>query len=195
MVAPDRPTSATTDRIVRPNVLQSATVRTLAILTIFMLAGTSAAQEVPAIRQLQPLTYEVASVKPDRTGGPTPRTILASAPGQLHLANASVMQLVQFVYAVLGDRIVNAPEWSQIEKWDVHLTAPGSSYPDLPRQVLQLLHDRFKLQAHVETSERPIYLLSQARPGRLASGVQTSDADCHTSQVGGPQNFSLKCTD
>ena len=75
---------------------------------------------------------------------------------------------------------IGGPDWVESERFDIVAKPPDNSPPtQLPLMVRTLLADRFKLKAHMETREQPIYELVLARDdGRLGPGLTKSDTDC-----------------
>ncbi len=113
-------------------------------------------------------TFEVASVKPNKSG--EPRVMLRAEPGGRFTAtNVTLRVLIRNAYGITEDsRIVDAPGWIGVERFDVVAKAPADVPPMLPGQaatgpmnlMLQsLLEDRFQLRAHRESRELPTYVL------------------------------------
>jgi uncharacterized protein (TIGR03435 family) len=58
------------------------------------------------------------------------------------------------------------PSWIAVDRFDVEAIFPPATPASDFRLMLQaLLRDRFKLQQHLEQSERPVYLLEVAKGG------------------------------
>ncbi len=82
--------------------------------------------------------------------------------------------------------IIGAPDWIDSARFDIVAKAAENHVIDpdgTPRRswlmVRSLLMDRFKLKAHRESRDAPIYALVLARPdGRLGSKLRKSDVDC-----------------
>jgi uncharacterized protein (TIGR03435 family) len=82
--------------------------------------------------------------------------------------------------------MIGLPEWKDAERFDINAKAerdvpPGPLGGGGPYQkMLQaLLADRFKLSAHLEKREMPIYALVAARAdGKLGPGLHPSTVDC-----------------
>ena len=134
-------------------------------------AFTLAVTLVP-MAHAQDVKFEVASIRP------TPDT--PPAPGQagVHISQ----QQVRFAYLSLRDYIgiayrvpvqhISAPEWINSARFDVSATFPAGSTPEqFPQLVQSLLRDRFKLQAHRESRESPIYALEVASSGLKISAI------------------------
>src|SRR5262245_54212311 len=130
--------------------------------------------------------FEVAAIKPN-DGKDVKRVALMMQPGgHLQATNVSLSMLVRFAFAIQEFQIVGLPEWKDSEGFDIYAKAehdppPGELGAIGPNQkMLQaLLADRFKLTAHLEKREMPIYALVAARSdGKLGPGLRRSTVDC-----------------
>jgi len=113
-------------------------------------------------------TFEVASVKPNKSG--EPRVMVRAEPGGRFTAtNVTLRVLIRNAYGITEDsRIVDAPGWIGVERFDVAAKAPADVPPMIPGQaatgpmnlMLQtLLEDRFQLRLHRESRELSVYVL------------------------------------
>jgi uncharacterized protein (TIGR03435 family) len=88
------------------------------------------------------------------------------------------------VLNLLDQEIAGGPEWLDADKFDIVASTPVATQPTPPAQsrlmLQRLLADRFKLTAHWETRELPVYALVKARAdGSLGPGLtQTSEVEC-----------------
>ena len=130
--------------------------------------------------------FEVASVKPN-DGKDVKRVALMLQPGgRLQATNVPLNMLVRFAYSIQDFQIVGLPEWKESERFDINAKAEGDPQPGQPgvvgpfQKMMQgLLGDRFKLVAHLEKREMPIYALVTARADRkLGPGLRPSTVDC-----------------
>jgi uncharacterized protein (TIGR03435 family) len=152
-----------------------------AIVSLGLLGGTAITFRVDA-QSLSPaqlrLTFEVASVKPNKSG--EPRVMIRTEPGGRFTAiNVTPRLLIRNAYGITEDsRIVDAPGWTGVERFDLVAKAPADVPPMIPGQaatgpmnlMLQaLLEDRFGLRVHRESRDLPLYVLafttSDRRPG------------------------------
>jgi uncharacterized protein (TIGR03435 family) len=131
--------------------------------------------------------FEVASIKPC-SGEPAGRGGVKSAgrgggssPGRLVLHCQTVRSLVQQAYDFYAngrrlpvlppnfraEPISGGPSWVDSERYEINAKAEGSPRTEtMNGPMLQaLLEDRFKLRAHRETREVPVYLLTVAKGG------------------------------
>src|SRR5947207_1499225 len=140
---------------------------------------------VATLAQTTGPTFEVASVKPNKSGDRGSR--LGGAPnGRMTATNVSLKQLIGNAYNVRDFQIVGGPEWLDVDRFDIaasvgHAIQPSPSGP--PPEIVQmfknLLADRFKLVTHTETKEMPIYQLVLARPdGKLGPKIHPAAVDC-----------------
>jgi uncharacterized protein (TIGR03435 family) len=138
--------------------------------------------------------FEEVSVRPNTTAGRGGRGGQFQ-PARMAAQNVTLKTLIKIAWAkpgatpqaalnLLDQEIDGGPEWLDVDKFDVVATTPASSQPTPPdrmRQMLQrMLADRFKLAAHWETRELPVYALVRVRPdGPLAAGlIPRSDEEC-----------------
>ncbi len=100
--------------------------------------------------------------------------------GRFVAINATVHSLIQLAYGVDGFRIVNAPGWSESERYDVTAIADGGvSEGQLQRMMQVLLADRFGLVSHRETRMTSTYALIRARAdGVLGPQMKFWTVDC-----------------
>src|SRR5687767_2607903 len=131
-------------------------------------AGVALVAQAPAAAPAAPQNFEVASVKPSNpnpTGplGGTPMVLPAL--GRLTAQNVTLRMLVMTAYNRQPFQIVGGTPWWNANKFDITARAEdGSASLDQMRMMLRgLLADRFKLKAHIETREVPIYELVLAR--------------------------------
>ena len=138
----------------------------------------------------RPQSFEVASVK-ENTSGDSRSPIRTQPGGRLVATNVLVKFLIAEAFmgaqpVHLSSRILGGPDWIASARYDI--TAKASSEfrmsPDgPPRELLamlrSLLEERFKLKAHYETREMPIYELVVARAdGKLGPQLRRSTASC-----------------
>jgi uncharacterized protein (TIGR03435 family) len=156
----------------------------------FVLAAAVAFLIVAAPRAQSP-AFEVASVKPDKSGGMNRR--IGMPADRFEATNVPLQNLIAIAYgdagpppqALANDRISGGPSWMNTDLFDVVAKAGGDSPPG-PEGAAQklamlrtLLAERFKLAVHHETKIVPIYALMLARSdGKLGPSLLRSDVDC-----------------
>lgn len=140
-----------------------------------LVAGVAAAQQPPAPEHTA--TFEVASIKRNTSLAPGP--LWNAPPGRWQMINGPIASLIWTAYDTPVSELPGAPSWVHSERYDVIATYAGTPGKDAITAMLRsLLADRFKLQAHYETQDRPVYALVVARPGRLGPALVPSATDC-----------------
>jgi uncharacterized protein (TIGR03435 family) len=123
--------------------------------------------------------FDVASIKRNVSGDP--RSGARTLPGgRVAITNEPLRQIVRRAYGSNDLEVLGGPDWVDDDRWDITASA-GTDKPDVPLEPMlkALLADRFKLRAHVEMRERPIYGLVFARGDRhLGDKIHPTTADC-----------------
>jgi bla regulator protein blaR1 len=131
------------------------------------------------IAQAEP-TFDVASLKRNTSlndyggGGPRPG-------GRYRLTNVPARSMISIAWNIPSNRVLGGPGWVADERYDLDATTKENATQDEMRAMVRtLLHDRFKLAAHVEQRDLPVYLLTKARPdGPLGPSLERSTFDCN----------------
>jgi uncharacterized protein (TIGR03435 family) len=126
--------------------------------------------------------FEVASVKvnTDRSSSSSTRQ---RANGSFEMINVDLQAMIGYAYDVRPHQIDGAPDWAGAVRVDVLAKAPAGDDGGQMRAMMRaLLAERFRLVAHVERREQPVYSLVVAQAGRLGSQLKASSADCSTGQ-------------
>jgi uncharacterized protein (TIGR03435 family) len=165
---------------------QPSTHRALALL----LAAASILPAALALAQ-QPLTFEVATIKPHGQGAlwrlqPTPDGYTAS--------NVSLLKLVGEAYGIFDPKLITGgPRWIDTDKFDLEAKFDTASNPHAKdvtyRQradMLQpLLADRFHLKVHFATKDFAVYNLVLAKGGaKLQEAKAAPSSDQNAPPVG-----------
>ena len=101
----------------------------------------------------EPPAFEVASVKPNTTGGPG--ATWRNRIGRTEFENYSLRQLIQMAYGV-KDYSFAGPSWLDSVRFDVVAKPPAGAKADqVPAMMQTLLAERFKLAVHREEREMP----------------------------------------
>ena len=110
--------------------------------------------------------FDVASVKQD-TSGEQPGNNWQASPGRISYQNTQILQLIRAAFGDFSLRVEGFPEWTVFERYDVEVRFPAAASEPTTRQMLrQLLIDRFKMVARLETRQVQVYELVMARPDR-----------------------------
>jgi uncharacterized protein (TIGR03435 family) len=140
----------------------------------------------------RPPAFEVASVKPNKSGG---LGIQIDMPGtdRFTATNIPVRDLIRFAYDVQDVRLLGGPDWIRSERFDIvakseqPLPAWGPAGPPMPMLLMlrTLLADRLALTVHPETREMPVYSLVVAREDRkFGPEISASKLDCENQAPG-----------
>jgi uncharacterized protein (TIGR03435 family) len=123
-------------------------------------------------------TFEAVSVKPNSSG--SRNVSVTTTRGQMMGTNVPVRSLIRQAYRLQDFQIVDAPDWIDVERFDIQARGDDSG-GDVFRQRLQrLLADRFGLVARTETRELPVYALIAVRGGERGPQLKaTAVTDCN----------------
>jgi uncharacterized protein (TIGR03435 family) len=126
-----------------------------------------------------PATFDVASVKPNKSG--STQVTINFGTTTVTLINLQLRPIIQFAWGInTPSRLAGVPDWANVERFDVIGKADSIPSREAMRPMLQaLLAERFKLAAHIEKREVPLYALVRARrDGTLGSGLRLSTVRC-----------------
>src|SRR5688500_7581742 len=131
-------------------------------------------------------SFEVASVKRNPSGLGRSMIENVQPSGLWLLTNVPTRALIRTAYRVQDFQIVGAPDWVQTEHYDIVAKASGDlrpASPGAPRahflMLRSLLIDRFKLKAHVETRDAPVFALVMSRAdAQSGAGLVPAHDDC-----------------
>ena len=133
-----------------------------------------------------PERFDVASVKPHR--GPVTMISSNTEPGGRFVAQQqSLRDLIGLAYKIRDSQIIGGPDWIGSDRFDITAKAdrewppfnPAEEAGPLERMLQTLLAERFRLVAHRETRELPIFALVMARSdGRPGEKLRSSSTDC-----------------
>jgi uncharacterized protein (TIGR03435 family) len=123
--------------------------------------------------------FEAASVKPNRSADLGGR-LVPQPGGRLTATNVPAAELIRFAYDLPDFQISGGPKWITSDRFDVVAKAEGDPPLTQKRLMLRrLLAERFKLTAHTETRDLPLYALVMARSdGRMGPRLRRAEADC-----------------
>jgi uncharacterized protein (TIGR03435 family) len=133
--------------------------------------------------------FEVASIKPNKSG-PGPQRIGFQPGGRFVATNIPVRDLISVAYGqpqpLPNFQIIGGPGWITSDRFDITAKAEGDPQPaatgpptEMFQMIRSLLADRFKLLAHEETRDQPVYMLRLDRSdGKLGPNLHPSTVDC-----------------
>jgi uncharacterized protein (TIGR03435 family) len=145
-----------------------------------ILNGMTSQARADATRQaINSPAFEVASVKPNRSG--TTQANAGLQPNGVNLINLPLRGIIQIAYGIQQPaKLVGVPDWTITERFDIVGRTAGNASGDEIRLMLQsLLVDRFKLVARRDTRPLDAYALVLARKdGRLGDHLRPSTSNC-----------------
>jgi len=122
-------------------------------------------------------TFEVATIKRNNSADDN-RSVRGNG-GRLTITNNPLRNIIRNGWGLQDFQIVGGPDWMNTERWDITAKAEGNPGPQMMVMVQNLLADRFKLVAHKETRELPIYALVFARADHsFGPKLHASSTDC-----------------
>jgi uncharacterized protein (TIGR03435 family) len=148
-------------------------LRPLAIAYALSFTGALTGAQTPAT------TFEVASVKPNRSGSTQVTTNFGTT--AVTLINLQLRPIIQLAWGInTPSRLAGVPDWANVERFDVIGKADSIPSREAMRPMLQaLLAERFKLATHMEKREVPLYALVRSRrDGTLGPGLHVSTVTC-----------------
>ena len=117
--------------------------------------------------------FDAASVKLNRSeGGPSS---IRGSPGRIRMDNVSLRKLTLWAYGIPDDReyALIGPGWMGSESFTIEATFPAETSADRVRLMTRaLLAERFKLAAHRETRQLPMYVLVVDKDGLKIQPVE-----------------------
>ena len=127
--------------------------------------------------------FEVASIKPNRSGGGG--SSIRQAKGQLTMENVPLRKMTLWAYGIPDDReyALIGPGWLGTERFDIAAKYPGETPLAQIREMTQnMLAERFKLALHRETRQLPMFALVVAKGGPKIQATAPGPANTN----GGP---------
>jgi uncharacterized protein (TIGR03435 family) len=114
----------------------------------------------------EPLSFEVATIKPSRPDGSTPANVSKFDPLRFTRVRSNLNLLVADAYDLADYQVTGGPSWAATDQFDIEAKPAGHSTPLQMRQMLHtLLVDRFQLMSHHEMRSVDAYSLILAKRG------------------------------
>jgi uncharacterized protein (TIGR03435 family) len=152
-------------------------------LPLLLLATSDVFTQTPSPPPAGP-TFDVVSIKRNTTSTPVVPPPILRPDGGFTMTNIPVIALINQAYpfsqTVPTERIA-LPGWATTDRYDVSTTSTltRATPEDRAAMIRAMLADRFKLVAHVERVDQPVYDLVLARSdGKLGSGLTQLNVDC-----------------
>ena len=162
--------------------------RRLAALTLaFMTLGSArAVTQGGRPPQAEVQSFEVASVRPNKSGGFNLAGVQTRPGGVVEAVNVSLRGLIAFAYGLDVYQVVEGTSTLLDDKFDVTATAAATVSParfaevgPLNVMMQHLLAERFRLVVRWENRPQPGYALVRARTdGTLGPRMRPSDLEC-----------------
>ncbi len=140
----------------------------------------------------QGLAFEVASIKPSKSGGDHSSTSLGG--GRFTARNTDLKTLMQYnAFGIPATQIMGQPGWMSPDRFDIDAKLDdvvAEQMKKLSREaetlwmrqmVQQMLASRFKLAFHWETMEFPVYALVTAKNGPKIERAKNTEGGASTS--------------
>lgn len=122
-------------------------------------------EKVPMAKDAHP-AFEVAAIKRSDPDDKSHRFEIHGR--RIVIENHTVREMIEMSYGVHARQIMNAPAWTESERFDVQGVPDVEGQPDLVQFqeiVRKLLEERFGLKFHTEKREMPRYVLTVAKGG------------------------------
>ena len=142
-------------------------------------AGLAAHAQEPIVRPA--VEFNGASIKLSRFNGV--EYLYLADNGNVSARGYDARMLIRDAYDLTHfNQIKEGPAWISSDSFDLRAIAGQGARPDqIPLMLRSLLIDRFKLRAHWEIRDEPVYALELARQdGALKGGLKPSTVDCWT---------------
>jgi uncharacterized protein (TIGR03435 family) len=168
----------------------------LAVALIFgLLYATDSQGQTPADDAAAKLpAFEVASIKPDKSG--TPMIMFRLTPDGVNVANTPLKMLIQQAYGVEENQVIGFPNGLNAERYDIEAKVDSSDVAKLhdldPHQRMRMLQpvlaERFQLKVHRETRDLPVFELLLGKGGPKFH--EAKPGDTYPNGIKGPDGHS-----
>ena len=121
--------------------------------------------------------FEVASVKSNKTG--STYSSIDFSNGRVTITNVAMKTILMGAFNVRGEAILNAPGWTETDRFDILAKTSAAADEGTLRLMLQtLLGERFKLAIHYEEKKISVYaLVVDKRSFKLRKSSPPKDED------------------
>jgi uncharacterized protein (TIGR03435 family) len=137
------------------------------------------------------LTFDVASVRENRSDSTVQRQSFPMGPGDVYAetggvfsaTNVPLMLYITFAYKISNNEAMAMqkalPEWVSSTRYDVQARSEkkNPTKDEMRMMMRALLAERFKLVVHTETKEVPVFALTVVKPGKTGPKLQQHPAD------------------
>jgi uncharacterized protein (TIGR03435 family) len=140
-----------------------------------LICGVVAGQQSDA-----PPKFEIADVHVSAKGrNQFPRGGGPARGGRFEMKTATMVDLIRTAYGYSPDRILEGPNWIEMDRYDVIAKVPEGAGSARPQTMLQaLLEDRFKLKFRKEERPYPTYALVMGKKPLMKPADGSGDSGC-----------------
>lgn len=166
--------------------------RARVLCAVLLMAGAACCLDaqtsvsVPRMPQDAHPAFDVATIK---ASDPADQSHRFEIHGQrILIENQTVKRMVEMAYGLHERQIVNAPSWTESERFDVQGLPDVEGQPNLVQFqeiVRTLLEQRFALKFHTEKREMPRYVLTVAKSGPKMEPTKLASAALPNERAGG----------
>ena len=152
----------------------------------------NAARTQPPETAGTPPSFEVASIRANRSGDGIRNRFYLGHGGSFTATNCSLRLLIRYAFQIFPFHLAGAPAWVQADGYNIAAKAGGDPpVREFPPMLRRLLEDRFQLKTHWESREAAVYDLIVSKAGKLTEaegGECPSILEAPSSRPGGPPN-------
>jgi uncharacterized protein (TIGR03435 family) len=99
--------------------------------------------------------------------------------GRYEIRNATMSDLIRFAYGFDADKILEGPNWLELDHFDISAKVPDDTSADTRKLMLQsLLSERFKLVVRKENRPLPTYALIAGKKPQLKEAGGSEENGC-----------------
>jgi uncharacterized protein (TIGR03435 family) len=170
------------------------------LCAVLLVASAVSCLDGQTIQSVQPMakdahpTFEVATI---RLSDPADQKHRFEVHGhRVVLENQTVQTMIEMSYGVHRKQIVNAPSWTETQRFDIEGLPDVEGQPSVlqfQEMVRKLLEERFGLKSHAEKRDMPRYVLTVAKGGpKLELTKSAPDALPNERGTGDSTSMSLQ---
>ena len=143
----------------------------VAVVSIVAIAAPFASAQAPA--------FDVVSIKESTSNAPS-GSAGPEGTSRFVATNYPAIGLLQMAWRLPNGRVIGAPDWTPRINYDIDARGDVSSDAAWRARLQEMLRDRFKLVAHLEKRDLPVYHLVRLRADRLGPAlVKSRIVDCN----------------
>jgi uncharacterized protein (TIGR03435 family) len=137
-----------------------------------------------------PPRFEIADVHVSAKTANAANAFARTAPprnGRYEVTSATMLDLIAIAYGFAADKILEGPNWLELDRFDVIAKIPARATADDQKAMLQsLLEDRFKLVIRKETKPLLTWALTAGKQPHLKEADGSGSAGCKPQADSGP---------